>query len=64
MSDTSETLEQALTQPKSASHDGQSVTARDAAELIALDDHLSRKTASAARKLPFRIVREVLPGPG
>ena len=54
----------ALQTPKSASHDGQSATARDAGEIIALADRLEKKQAARAGKLPFKVTRNILPGPG
>ena len=49
-----EAMEQAIKSPKSASDDQGSVTARSAADLIALDRHVASKKAQAAGRTGIR----------
>jgi hypothetical protein len=66
MSSLRDSLEQAATDPKSASADGVSVTQHGLRERIEAEKHLDTQTAARGTRLPVRIakVRSGPPGGG
>ena len=61
---TDELIAEALLQPSSVSGDGVSVSNRSAADLIAIDNHLQKKAASASRNAASGLRFSVFRGAG